>query len=62
MVYDVGRPSISRARIFVSYHHNGDQAYYDAFSKVFCDSYDLAYDNSLERMPIPIAPPHLCAM
>ena len=28
-------------KIFVSYHHGGDQAYYDAFSQSFHDSYDV---------------------
>lgn len=36
-------------RIFVSYHHGGDQSYYDAFSRAFHDTYDVIYDNSLER-------------
>jgi hypothetical protein len=36
-------------KIFVSYHHGGDQAYYDAFSTAFHDTYDVIYDNSLER-------------
>jgi len=36
-------------RIFVSYHHGRDQAYYDAFSKAFHDTYDVIFDNSLER-------------
>lgn len=36
-------------KIFVSYHHGGDQAYYNAFSKAFHDTYDVIYDNSLER-------------
>jgi hypothetical protein len=36
-------------KIFVSYHHRGDQAYYDAFSKTFHDTYDVIFDNSLER-------------
>jgi hypothetical protein len=38
-----------RRKIFVSYHHGGDQAYYDAFSKQFHDTYQMVYDNSLER-------------
>src|SRR5688572_7832580 len=38
-----------KRKIFVSYHHRGDQAYYDAFSKIFCDTYELVTDNSLER-------------
>jgi hypothetical protein len=36
-------------KIFVSYHHRGDQAYYEAFSNAFHDTYDVIYDNSLER-------------
>jgi hypothetical protein len=38
-----------RRRIFVSYHHAHDQAYYDALSKTFHDRMDLVYDNSLDR-------------
>lgn len=38
-----------KRKVFVSYHHSGDQAYYDAFSKAFCDTYDVIMDNSLER-------------
>ncbi|HEV2153001.1 TIR domain-containing protein [Bradyrhizobium sp.] len=36
-------------RVFVSYHHGGDQAFYDKFSSVFHDAYETIYDNSLER-------------
>lgn len=38
-----------KPRVFVSYHHGGDQNYYDAFSKTFCDTYDIITDNSLDR-------------
>lgn len=38
-----------KRRIFVSYHHGGDQAYYDHFSKVFGELYEVIFDNSLER-------------
>jgi hypothetical protein len=38
-----------RPRIFVSYQHSSDQAYYDHFSKIVHDSYESAYDNSLDR-------------
>jgi len=34
-------------KIFVSYHHHDDQAYYDAFSNAFHDTYNVIYDNSL---------------
>jgi hypothetical protein len=30
-------------KIFVSYHHRGDQAYYEAFSNAFHDTYDVIY-------------------
>ena len=38
-----------RHKVFISYHHGGDQAYYDALSRTFHDTYDVIYDNSLER-------------
>jgi hypothetical protein len=45
----LGVPQQVKHRIFVSYHHGGDQAYNDAFSNAFHDTYDVIYDNSLER-------------
>jgi hypothetical protein len=36
-------------KVFVSYHHGGDQAYYEAFSSKFHDTYEVVHDNSLER-------------
>jgi hypothetical protein len=36
-------------RIFVSYHHGGDQYWYNRFSTVFHDAYDLITDRSLEE-------------
>jgi hypothetical protein len=39
-----------RHRVFVSYHHAGDQQYYDAFSRASHDTHEVVYDNSLERM------------
>jgi len=38
-----------KPRLFVSYHHGGDQAWYEAFSQKFHDDYDVIYDNSLDR-------------
>lgn len=38
-----------RHKIFVSFHHASDQAYYDAFSRAFHDTHEVVYDNSLER-------------
>jgi hypothetical protein len=42
------RPTVKR-KVFVSYHHGGDQAYYDAFSATFHDGYEVLSDRSLER-------------
>lgn len=38
-----------RRKIFVTYHHGNDQAYYDEFSRFFHDQYEAVFDNSLER-------------
>jgi hypothetical protein len=40
----------TRRKVFVSYHHGGDQAYYDEFSRFFHDQYEAVRDNSLERI------------
>jgi hypothetical protein len=45
--WNQGRPE--RRRVFVSYHHRGDQAHYDDFSETFHDSYETVSDNSIER-------------
>ena len=34
------QPAVKR-KIFVSYHHGGDQGYYDTFSRAFHDTYDV---------------------
>lgn len=44
-----GLPQRVRRRVFVSYHHKGDQAYYDEFSRTFEERYEAITDNSLER-------------
>lgn len=38
-----------KRKIFFSYHHGGDQAYYDALSTLFHDQLNIVTDNSLER-------------
>ena len=38
-----------RREVFVSYHHGGDQEYYNALSKNMHDRLQLLTDNSLER-------------
>lgn len=43
-----GRPP--KRSIFVSYHHGGDRLYYEAFSRLLADTYDVLEDNSLERL------------
>jgi hypothetical protein len=39
-----------KRKVFISYHHHGDQAYKEALVAQYCDSYDLLEDNSLGRM------------
>mgnify|MGYP003674678055 CR=1 FL=1 len=38
-----------RRKVFVSYHHGGDQHYYDTFSGHFHDNTEVVSDRSLER-------------
>lgn len=38
-----------RRKVFISYHHDNDQGWYDYISSKYSDSFDLFYDNSLER-------------
>ncbi|MGE7471994.1 TIR domain-containing protein [Bosea sp. NPDC003192] len=45
--YYPSRPT--RRKIFVSYHHGGDQGYYDDLSVTMHDRLYLLMDNSLER-------------
>jgi hypothetical protein len=42
-----GFPPPRKRKVFVSYHHGGDQAYYNAFSRHFSATYDVIQDNSL---------------
>lgn len=43
------RPPAVRRSIFVSYHHDGDQAYYSGFSDLFSNYFGIVRDNSLNR-------------
>jgi hypothetical protein len=36
--------------IFISYHHDRDQYYYDEFSKLFSETFDIVRDNSVYRI------------
>ena len=38
-----------KRKVFVSYHHGGDRAYYGAFINAFSNTYDVIRDNSVER-------------
>ena len=40
---------IPKRKVFVSYHHDNDQYWYDTFSGYFSETLELFYDNSLER-------------
>jgi len=42
-------PTQIKRKVFVSYHHGNDQWFYNEFSRVFNDTYDIISDNSLER-------------
>ena len=42
-----GQPT--KPRVFVSYHHANDQWYYNRFSELFSNSYDILYDSSVNR-------------
>ena len=44
----LGNESAKRA-VFVSYHHAGDQDYYDHFAGVFAGAYQIIRDNSLRQ-------------
>ena len=38
-----------KRKIFVSYHHENDQWYYNEFSRVFSEQYQVVQDNSVDR-------------
>jgi hypothetical protein len=43
------RPTPAKARVFVSYHHQRDQPYYDRFAEIFADGYEIITDTSIDR-------------
>jgi hypothetical protein len=49
-LFDLAGLAQTKRKIFVSYHHGGDQVYYNAFCGTFCHQYDVIYDSSLERI------------
>ena len=42
-------PTQTKRKVFVSYHHDNDQRFYNEFSRSFSDTYDVITDNSLDR-------------
>src|SRR5262245_17780076 len=44
------KPQAKCQTIFVSYHHGGDQAYYDTFLRTFSELYNVVCDNSVDRV------------
>lgn len=38
-----------KRKIFISYHHKGDQYYYNTLSTAFSSTYEIIQDNSLDR-------------
>jgi len=40
---------MAKRKVFVSYHHKGEQAAVDAFIRTFSDGYEVFTDRSLER-------------
>jgi hypothetical protein len=39
-----------RRKVFISYHHGGDQHFYDELSRIYHDRLEALTDNSLSRM------------
>jgi len=46
--YKLGQAPI-KSKVFVSYHHQRDQAYYDRFTQLFADGYEVITDTSIDR-------------
>ena len=40
---------VTKFKVFVSYHHKRDQAYYDRFATLFSGGFDIITDTSLDR-------------
>jgi hypothetical protein len=40
---------VTQRRIFVSYHHDSDRAYYDEFAQIFSGTYEILHDRSVDR-------------
>jgi hypothetical protein len=42
-------PQIEKQRVFVSYHHRGDQVWFERFAAAFTGQYQIVADDSIER-------------
>lgn len=40
---------MAKRKVFISYHHDGEQSVVDEFRKTFSEDYEVFTDNSLER-------------
>ena len=49
MVHRHSAPPV-KSKAFISYHHRGDQYYYNRFSALFSDQYEVFTDNSVDRL------------
>ncbi len=38
----------TKRKVFISYHHRGDQAWFNQFTRLFAEHYEIFYDNSLD--------------
>lgn len=38
----------TKRKVFISYHHRGDQRWFDEFTRLFAERYEIFYDNSLD--------------
>lgn len=38
----------TKRKVFISYHHRGDQNWFNEFTRLFSERFDIFYDNSLD--------------
>lgn len=38
----------TKRKVFISYHHRGDQGWFDRFTQFYAEQYEIFYDNSLD--------------
>lgn len=38
----------TKRKVFISYHHRGDQKWFDEFTRLFSERYEIFFDNSLD--------------